>query len=377
MNIAIFTDSFFPGIGGTEKAVYGLAKELSKTNNVAVIAPKYHNCNDKYSFTVIRVPSIQISKNDYMAMPKLSCNLRKFLKEFKPDIIHSQSASGVSGYGIRYAKKHKIPSVITIHTKFKMAFEKSIKSKTIVNILINSLLKIMNQATCVCTVSTDMIAELQSYGFKDNITVIRNGAMFDKIQDFSQNKVLAQNYFNINKSIPFLLFVGRIVTYKNIQVIIDSLYNLKQNNIKFQMFFVGTGSDDDYFKKQIKDLNITDNVTFTGEIKDKSLLSSLYSNADLFLFPSKFDNDPLVVVESAVHRVPALTIANTGSSERITNNKNGFITDSELTFANSLQTLIQNKELIKTCGLNAELTIPKSWLTTSNEYLEIYKKIKE
>lgn len=38
MKIAIFTDSFLPGVGGTENAVLNYAAELSKTEEVIVFA---------------------------------------------------------------------------------------------------------------------------------------------------------------------------------------------------------------------------------------------------------------------------------------------------------------------------------------------------
>ena len=40
MRIAIFSDSFLPGVGGTEKAVLGLAEALQKTKLEASKTPK-------------------------------------------------------------------------------------------------------------------------------------------------------------------------------------------------------------------------------------------------------------------------------------------------------------------------------------------------
>ena len=166
MRIAIFTDSFLPGVGGTEKAVLGLANALSENNKVVVCAPYYsRKYKDDFGFQVLRANSIKITNNDYFAFPFTSHKFKKALNEFNPEIIHCQSVSPMARFAIHYAKKHNIPVVMTVHTKFKTAFERSIKSKVIVNALIKNLVKKLNKVKQVYTVSNDMIDELKSYGY--------------------------------------------------------------------------------------------------------------------------------------------------------------------------------------------------------------------
>ena len=65
MRIAIFTDSFLPGVGGTEKAVLGLATALAENNEVVVCAPYYsRKYKDDFRFQVLRANSIKITNND-------------------------------------------------------------------------------------------------------------------------------------------------------------------------------------------------------------------------------------------------------------------------------------------------------------------------
>ena len=96
----------------------------------------------------------------------------------------------------------------------------------------------------------------------------------------------------------------------------------------------------------------------------------------LYLFPSIFDNDPLTVVEAALHKVPALTLKGTGSSERIEDGVSGFIIENDkVAYVNKILELINNKELSKQAGENAERLIPKEWSKTAKEYLAEYKKL--
>lgn len=375
MKIAIFTDSFFPGIGGTERAVLGLADELVKDNQVVVFCPKYGGkVEDNYNFQVIRCNSVPVSANDRMAFPCFSYKYRKAIKDFAPDIIHCQSVSGIAKTGLNYAKKHNIPVVFTVHTKFKTAFANSIKSKLIVNTYINMIARRLNKTDLCCTVSYDMIDELKGYGVMSPVNVVKNGMAFERKELTEAQKNLAKEKYNISQDKINFLFVGRIIKVKNIDLILKTLQYLNEKNIDFQMIFVGIGQDLEYYKNKVKELNLQNKVIFTGSVDD-DLLKSIYYNSDLFLFPSIFDNDPLVVVESALFDVPSLTLKGTGSSERIVDGDNGFVAEDEDDFILRTEKLAQDKNLLKLCGQKANQTIPKEWSLTAEEYLAIYQQL--
>ena len=108
MRIALFTDSFLPGIGGTENVVLKLATELSKEHQVMVIAPDYHKYynDDALPFKVIRSRSLKVSKNECWAFPGLGKRVKKALDEFKPDVLHCHTLGTMAGYANSYAKKN-------------------------------------------------------------------------------------------------------------------------------------------------------------------------------------------------------------------------------------------------------------------------------
>lgn len=376
MKIALFTDSFLPGLGGTEKAVLGLANAYTKSDSVFVACPRYKVSQDDFDFPVFRANSLKLTSSDYMALPSLSS--KKFwepVNDFNADIVHCHSVSGMTSAGIKYAKKHHIPVCVTVHTKFRMAFARSIKSKLIVNMLIKNLVKKLNQCDRVFTVSNDMITELRSYGYRGEVTVVRNGATFEKPANLESLKQMATEQYELNNVSNVFMFVGHIVKFKNLQLILDALKIVKDKNSDFKMIFTGKGFDDEYFRNKTVEMGLADCVMFTGAVSDE-MLKSTYSAADLFLFPSIFDNDPLVVVEAATFNVPAITIENTGSSERITDGVSGFVTKGDAeSFANKILYCMQNKELVKKVGQNASLMIPKEWSTTANEYKSYYEEI--
>ena len=379
MKIAIFTDSFLPGVGGTEQGVFGLANALSANYDVMVACPNYHNKNyiDEFVFSVIRARSLKISKNDFMALPKFSRKFSKDLTKFQPDLVLCQSPSGMAAAGIRYAKKHNIPTFITIHTKFKMAYERSVKSKFIVNQMIKNIVNKLNKCDLVFTVSNNMAKELKNYGFSGDVTIVRNGTNFKKVENIENDKALAREKFHLNCASNIFLFVGRIVKYKNLQFILDALKIVKNTNPDFKMLFVGDGQDRQYFIEETNKLGLRENVIFTGKVNDE-MLKSIYANANLFLFPSVFDTDGLVIVEASMYNVPSIVIENTGSSERIIDNVSGFVSklDKE-SFADKILYCMSNKEEVKKVGQNASQMLPTRWADAAEVYINCYNSLKK
>ena len=65
------------------------------------------------------------------------------------------------------------------------------------------------------------------------------------------------------------------------------------------MVFVGGGGDFEAVKSYSESLNLQDKCFFPGPEADREKLRAWYCRANLFLFPSTFDTNGLVVREAA------------------------------------------------------------------------------
>ena len=364
MNIALVTDSFLPGIGGTEKVVLSLAKSLSKFNNVLVVAPDYkdNGCDLALPFKVVRVKSLAFTKNDFWATPKLDKNLLKALNEFKPEIIHVHTLGKLCGFMVNYGRKFNIPTIVSIHTKYKYCWKNNLKFSFLANYVVWRGINRARKATVVTAVSESMKTELLSYNLKRDILVIRNGydveSRIDK-KDF--------NFSKLN-----LLFVGLVSEIKNLQFTLKALKLAKEKGVDFEFTVVGRGKIEK-FTSLSKKLGILDRVKFLGEIKDRDTLNKQYKNAHLILFPSLFDSDGLIVLEGANYGVPSLVIENSGASERIINNVSGFTAPNDVVkYSDKIVELYKNKNLLE--GIT-EMPACKSVEQTAREYFNLYMKV--
>ncbi|MBR1968217.1 MAG: glycosyltransferase [Clostridia bacterium] len=365
MKIALFTDSFLPGIGGTENVVLRLGEELSKNHEVMVFAPDYHRefADDKLPFKVVRSKSIGVSKSDFWALPALSKNVKQAINEFKPDIVHSHTQGMLADFANKYAKKNNIPSVTTAHTKFSYCYKHALKLPFLVKPVMLRIGRRVKDADRVTAVSASMKEEIALYGVKDKeITVIRNGSdckIREKV-DKARNDRFA------------LLYVGYIINYKNLKFSLDCLKELKERRRDFVFNMIGRGPSEKSIKRYIKKLGLTDNVIMNGAVTDRAVLDEIYAKSDLFLFTSIFDSDGLVTTEAAGMETPSLVLEGTGASEKFTDGVTGFMAKNSVKgVADKIEELMGNPEKLTSVGKTAKkIIIP--WTEITKQYEKIY-----
>ena len=125
----------------------------------------------------------------------------------------------------------------------------------------------------------------------------------------------------------------------------------------------GRGPDEEAIKQRVAELGLQDVTVFTGHLTDTEALDALYSIADLFVFPSIYDNAPMVVREAAAQRTPALTAEGSCTAEVITNGVNGIISKDESPAVAEaiISYLALPEERRKEMGDKAYETIPIPW----------------
>jgi len=105
-------------------------------------------------------------------------------------------------------------------------------------------------------------------------------------------------------------------------------------------------------------------------------MKHLYACADLFIFPSVYDNAPLVMREAAAFDVPSIVVRNTSSAEGIMEDVNGFlINNSAASLAEKIMELKSNPAAIKRAGEGARKSIYRHWESIVDEVNIKYEDI--
>ena len=196
------------------------------------------------------------------------------------------------------------------------------------------------------------------------MTVVENGNDFASIitGNPAEYKLAARHRLGVKDDELALLFVGQHIWEKGIDVILETLRLLK-GEIKFVMNLVSR-------------YGLSDSVHINGVIKDRHTLSDYYAASDLFLFPSFYDNAPLVVREAAAMGTPAILLEGSTAAEVICDRKNGFLTEkSPERFSELIIHLKNNRDLLNRVSEGARTTLVRSWEDVVDEVSDRYDSL--
>jgi glycosyltransferase involved in cell wall biosynthesis len=341
--IYFILDSFLPNRDGNVVAALNLIDALTKQGyDCYVITPKNHIKTDVTPYKVIYNRSLlQLGKYP-LSMRRISRAVRKHILSQEQAIIHFHSNFSLSRGMMKFATKHHIPTIVTIHTRYYLDFKNTFKSKLLATLLTKSIVKrFYNKADKLISVSEGAIEELKPFGLKrDDYLIVRNIASFTgviKEEDLNKFKSL-RNSENI------FLFVGHLAFVKNLLFLIDVFKKLHDQGFPYQLLLAGEGIDEMAIMNYAKKQKI--NALFLKQLT-KDELASVYSLSDLLVFFSVFDTYGLTIDEAATFHLPALVAKGGDPSRRITDNVNGFVVDLDVeTAAKRITDIFNDKALL-------------------------------
>ncbi|MCK5811858.1 MAG: glycosyltransferase [Clostridiales bacterium] len=198
----------------------------------------------------------------------------------------------------------------------------------------------------VWSVSHGTANTLREYGYKGEITVIPNGCDMPITHKSEDIKKEIFNKYKFDKKVPLLLFVGRLTFIKNTDIIIEALGALSRQNKRFNMLFVGEGEDRKAMQEMVEKQGISSMVSFTGKVMDRELLMKIYVSSDLLLFPSVYDNAPLVIREAAACGCASVLIRGSNSAEGLIDGHNVFLSkETTEDFALTINTALVSNQI--------------------------------
>jgi glycosyltransferase involved in cell wall biosynthesis len=385
LNAIQFCESFPPVMDGvanvTKNYAYWIKKKYGKS---FVVTPEYPAYVDDEIFPVLRYPSIPlVGRKPYrMGIGQHNPKLWKKLSTLDVDIVHAQSPFSAGNIALQFARQKDIPLVATFHSKFYDDFKEVTHSDVISMMMTHLVVDFFNYADAVWAVNESTRDTLISYGYKGPVDVVPNGADFDVPQNLDMLIKSTNEEYGLTDDKLVFLFVGQMIKQKNIPMIIDSLGLLKKSGLDFTMLFVGEGKSIDDFKSQIAQLGLKDKTKFLGKILDRDRLKSIFARADLFIFPSVYDNAPVVTREAAAVGTPSIIVKGSNASEGVIHGENGFLCEnSPESLAESIKKIVADPCVLKKAGAKAQTTIFRSWENIMDEivvpkYIDIIEKYK-
>ena len=388
MNILLLTQFFSTTRGGGEYVFSLIAKKLAENNHkVFVITNKilgevYH---DHKNIQVIFVPPVLEYSGSLP--PGFLDNIRytinairkglELIKNEKIDIMHSNNfAPAIAGSTL--SRLTSTPHITTVHDVFSLCGKNYWKKwgaqsdVSKINVWLAPFFEkliIKLRHDCIHTVSESSRDDLLKFGTKKPIYVIHNA-----IEASTKNKIIIPNIFQF-------VFVGRLVFYKNLEVIIKAVNIAKKVEPKIKLLIAGDGPHRKTLEVLTKKLELGNNIEFRGYVNvDEKLRLIATSNA--LLFPSLCEGFGLVILEAFSQERPVLVSNIRPMSDIVTHEKNGYTLDphDEHIWAEHLLKIIRNPSEAHSMGKNGSKLLADSYDQESmyykitNMYSEILKR---
>ncbi len=376
LKIGLFIDTYFPMVDGVVIVVHNYALRLSKVADVTVFAPKPRDkdYNIDLPYKVVRCHRMKVPFTDYdLGTPVFDHQFRKTLKQSELDIVHIHSPFEVGKIGVKYAKKHHLPIVASLHSQYKKDFLDRTNSKLITHIALKQLISLLNKADYFWAVNQKVADIFLTYGLKELPDVSYNAT--DMVFNDDDNAVEAlRKAIKKNEDDHIFLFVGRIDFIKNLDFLMRSLHVLHQQDFPFQMVFIGSGPHEKAIQKIAEKSGMSKRVRFEGRITDRVKLSLYYRAADLFVFPSTYDTNSLVQIEAASQKTPSIFVEHSATSYMIKNDVNGYIAAADIhAFANKIINIFKDQDTYQKVCENAYQTVYHSWDEVVGKAYERYQ----
>lgn len=152
----------------------------------------------------------------------------------------------------------------------------------------------------------------------------KNGYRRDRISVLPYFTSLNGCAFDARPEPGVLLFVGRIIRLKGLEVLIRALSECRTRP---RLLVAGDGRGESGVRALCEELGVADRVEFLGWVSDAEC-SRLYDRAGIVLVPSLWDEPfGIVGIEAMAHRRPVIASNSGGIPEWLQHRRNGFLVE--------------------------------------------------
>ena len=379
INVCLLNDSFPPVIDGVANAVLNYARVIhGNLGNAVVVAPRYPGGQCDYPFPIVYYPSVKTPKTAGYRMGVPIPGIIREIREYPVNLIHCHCPFVSSIISKALRQSTGAPIIMTYHTKYDIDISNSFDSELVQAVVKKIIVSNIESCDEVWTVSRGAGENLRGLGYHGEYRVMDNGVDFPKSPATGSSCQMISVEHGLPAGLPVFLYVGRMMWYKGLRLILEGLHKAKASGACFKMIFVGGGEDFDQITQLSRQLELENDCIFTGPVKDREKLRAYYSRADMFLFPSSFDSAPIAVREAAACGLASVLIRDSSSAEPVTDEKNAVLIDEDASsLAWAIIRLLKNKGLMKALGRRAMDDLYISWETAVTRAYERYREVVE
>lgn len=378
--------------GGIYSVAYGLAKALSNLDVQTTIfltsSKSKSNCETvNKNFKIVNLPIVNSPPRSLWFIAGYFRVIPNMFREY--DVIHAVSPEIGMGYTFSKPKIDK-PMITTLHGSnrayLKAFMELSVKYWTRSDFAYHVLELPLHEITTkrcvekskrVVVPSFATLNELKTCEHIDisKISVIANGLNFDEI--CNKGPLIASKETTENTELS-MLYAGRLFWMKGIKYVLETYSRLRSQFKNLRLRIYGEGPLEKEIRKFIKDRGLGSTVFFGGFLPHNRLIHEI-RKADMVLFPSLYESQPVFALEAMACRKPLVAFDLVSTREIIKKSdagllaKKGDIDD----LCDKTSQVLNDQELRRRLGQNGYKYVRRNhdWNEQAKKYLQVYEDL--
>jgi teichuronic acid biosynthesis glycosyltransferase TuaC len=318
MRLLLITNDF-PNPYQPTKAVFNLqlARALAQKHEIRVISPiawtdelgakRARRCLLPRSRQVV-LDGVAVAHPTYYFPPKLFRShygwffwlslrrtMRRLLTSYRPDVVLGYWAHPDGEAAVRAARAVGVPSAVLVGGSDVLLLPQTPDRRRCVA-------KVLQATDVVITVNEHLRSRVLELGVAPaNIHVWYQGV--DTTRFTPGDRAAARGRLGIPADGRVLLWVGRMVPVKGLDVLLQACARLRDRGVEFHLHLVGDGPLRPSLQAESESRGLSGRVSFAGSVVHEQL-PDWYRAADLTLLPSRSEGLPNVLRESLACGTP-------------------------------------------------------------------------
>jgi phosphatidylinositol alpha-1,6-mannosyltransferase len=166
---------------------------------------------------------------------------------------------------------------------------------------------------------------------------------------------------------PILLTVGRLVSRKGTDLVLQALPYLRNQFPRLRYEIIGDGPDRERLQALVQSLDMEDMVQFLGRVSDSEMLAA-YQRSHIFVMPAREEKENasmegfgIVYLEASACGLPVVAGRSGGVAEAVRDGETGYLVepDNPVALAEMLSRLLIDEDLRRRLGQNG-----RHWVET-------------
>lgn len=371
LRIALFSGNYNYVRDGANQALNRLVGYLLRSGaQVRVYAPTTQTPAFPPTGDLVTLPSMPFpGRGEYRFPLALSPRIKRDMAAFAPNMIHVSSPDIVGHRAVSYGRKHGLPVVASVHTRFE-TYPRYYGLAFLEPVVEAMLRRFYRRCDAIVAPSDSMAQLLREQRMNFDVGIWTRGVDRD-IFNITKRDLAWRRALGITDTEVVIGFVGRLVMEKGLDVFSDAIDKLARRGVAHRVLIVGEGPAREWFEGRLP------NATFVG-FQGGADLGRAVASMDMLFNPSVTETFGNVTLEAMASGLPVVAAIATGSESLVKDGVTGRLIrpGAVSEFADALQQYCEDTSARQTAGHAGDTAADKfAWDRINQALLDTYLRI--